>query len=56
MPNYSAAETTFTPNQNAARSTAHEYRTAFAEGRLKKRKRRGADAVKVWIERDSERA
>jgi len=31
-------------------ATAKLYRTAFAEDRLKKRKQRGQDAVKVWIE------
>jgi hypothetical protein len=33
------------------RETAAEYQKAFADGKLKKRKVRGADAVKVWIER-----
>lgn len=37
--------------QAAMDSTALEYRRAFAEGRLKKRKLRGQDLVKVWIER-----
>lgn len=32
-------------------ATETEYRTAFAAGRLKKRKVRGQSAVKVWIER-----
>ena len=32
-----------------AAESAH-YRTAFAEGRLKKRKMPGRDAVKIWIE------
>jgi len=30
--------------------TAHEYREAFVEGRLRKRKVRGQAQVKVWIE------
>jgi hypothetical protein len=34
----------------ASNDTAHEYRTAFVDGRLKKRKRRGQQEVKVWIE------
>jgi hypothetical protein len=33
-----------------ADSTAAEYRRAFAEGRLKKRKMPARGAVKVWIE------
>lgn len=31
-------------------SMSLEYRQAFVDGRLKKRKNRGADTVKVWIE------
>ena len=36
--------------RDAKAATAQEHKLAFAEGRLKKRKQRGADAVKVWIE------
>ncbi len=35
----------------ASDSTAREYRLAFTSGRLKKRKVRGSQDVKVWIER-----
>lgn len=35
---------------NAAADTSKEYRTAFVQGRLKKRKGRGQDSVKVWVE------
>ena len=36
---------------NAAHDTTErQYRAAFADGRLRKRKQRGQDAVKVWIE------
>ncbi len=31
-------------------NASQEYRTAFAEGRLKKRKMPGRDAVEIWIE------
>ena len=31
--------------------TANDYKRAFAEGRLRKRKLRGQDAVKVWVDR-----
>jgi hypothetical protein len=34
----------------AASETAATYRKAFVDGRLKKRKNRGRDTVKVWIE------
>ena len=34
----------------ATDSTAMKYRRAFANGTLKKRKQRGANGVKVWIE------
>lgn len=34
----------------ATDSTAMEYRRAFADGTLRKRKQRGANGVKVWIE------
>jgi hypothetical protein len=34
----------------ARTNTAAEFRKAFAEGRLKKRKLRGSNSVKVWIE------
>lgn len=40
--------------RNASENTALEYKTAFAEGRLKKRKVRGASAFKVWIEPKSQ--
>jgi hypothetical protein len=33
-----------------AEETAARYRRAFVEGRLKKRKLRGQDSMKVWIE------
>jgi hypothetical protein len=33
-----------------AEETAARYRRAFIEGRLKKRKLRGQDSMKVWIE------
>jgi hypothetical protein len=37
--------------ERAAReNTAKEYRQAFVDGRLKKRKQRGQGSVKVWIE------
>lgn len=35
--------------QQARTATEHQYRTAFVDGRLKKRKVRGQSAVKVWI-------
>ena len=35
----------------AAEATAAHYKAAFVSGALKKRKHRGQDAVKVWIER-----
>jgi hypothetical protein len=38
---------------NSERNTAGMYKQAFAEGRLKRRKRRGSNAVKVWIEPES---
>ncbi len=34
----------------AAENTASIYRQAFASGKLKKRKQRGVDGVKVWLE------
>jgi hypothetical protein len=34
----------------AAQQTAEKYATAFRQGRLKKRKARNNDTVKVWIE------
>lgn len=34
----------------ATKATASKYRTAFADGRLMKRKIRGQSAYKVWIE------
>lgn len=37
--------------QAATDATAREYQQAFASGMLKKRKQRGGDSVKVWIER-----
>lgn len=36
--------------KDAAAKTAGEYCKAFADGRLKKRKQRGKNAVDVWIE------
>ena len=36
--------------QNATDITALRYKEAFVEGRLKKRKLRGQNLVKVWIE------
>jgi hypothetical protein len=36
--------------QRATEETANRYRTAFAKGALKKRKVRGSDNVKVWID------
>lgn len=36
--------------RSATRETAETYQRAFAEGRLKKRKVRGTETVKVWIE------
>jgi len=37
-------------SRDAAAVTAARYRVAFAQGKLKKRKQRGGDAYKVWIE------
>jgi hypothetical protein len=34
----------------ATRATANKYRSAFVDGRLKKRKRPGQDSYKVWME------
>ncbi len=39
--------------RHAREATALEYRTAFANGRLKKRKVRGSAAFKVWIDDSS---
>lgn len=36
--------------REAAERTASKYREAFVEGRLKKRKKRGTNEVRVWIE------
>lgn len=36
--------------RQAAEQTARRYEQAFVDGRLKKRKRRGSDRYKVWIE------
>lgn len=36
--------------RNAEARTSHEYRQAFVDGRLKKRKKRGSNDVRVWIE------
>lgn len=38
--------------QATREKTAHEYKTAFANGKLKKRKQRGSSTIKVWIERE----
>ena len=38
----------------ASAMAAQTYKQAFADGRLKKRKQRGQDAVKVWIESASQ--
>lgn len=44
----------FSTHRDAERAaqdrTSLQYRQAFAEGRLKKRKNRGSNTVKVWIE------
>lgn len=51
---YRLLHTLFNVNHDAAslaaEITAKIYRKAFAEGKLKKRKLTGQDAVKVWIE------
>lgn len=39
-----------TAANHAAEKTAYEYRTAFLEGRLKKRRNRANGTAKVWIE------
>lgn len=39
--------------REATEKTAADYRKAFAEGRLKKRKVRGSNNVKVWIDNAS---
>ena len=36
--------------EQTRRTTVREYQIAFAEGRLKKRKLRGRNDVKVWVE------
>jgi hypothetical protein len=36
--------------KHAAASVRHEYAQAFTDGRLRKRKERGVNRVKVWIE------
>lgn len=47
---YALMDTAHKAARNAESRTADAFRKAFAQGRLKKRKVRGTDAVRVWIE------